>query len=276
MDFVELKLQIPAEFTDILIAELAEIGYDSFVDTPEGVDAYITEDQFAEASLQDLIRKYQALTDIEYQFNRLEKQNWNETWEKSYEPINVDDVCLVRAAFHPADDRFKYQIVITPKMSFGTGHHETTSMMLSTQLGIDHQGKKVLDVGCGTGILAIMACLLGAKEVLGFDIDEWAVENTRENIGLNHCDFMTVSQGTIENVDPSLRFDIILANINRNVLLQEIPVYRRFLSPGGKLLVSGFYEHDIEDIARTAEEAGLKKMSQRIKNQWACVVFQSG
>jgi ribosomal protein L11 methyltransferase len=276
MDFVELKLQIGAGFSDILMAELAEIGYDSFVDTDEGLNAYITEGQFSESPLQDLVQKYQGMTDIQYDFSVLEKKNWNEVWEKSYEPIVVDEVCLVRATFHSADDRFPYQIVITPKMSFGTGHHETTALMLSSQLRTDHQGKKVLDVGCGTGILAIMASKLGASQVKAFDIDEWAVENCRENIELNQCGNLFVSQGTIRDVDPSERFDIILANINRNVLLQEIPVYARLLSPEGKLLVSGFYEHDAEDITKIADGAGLTRREQRVQNQWTCVIFQSG
>jgi ribosomal protein L11 methyltransferase len=276
MDFVELKLQIGAGFSDILMAELAEIGYDSFLDTDEGLNAYITEDQFSESTLQGLIQKYQGMTDIGYVFDVLEKKNWNEVWEKSYDPIVVDEVCLVRATFHPADDRFPYQIVITPKMSFGTGHHETTALMLSSQLVTDHQGKRVLDVGCGTGILAIMASKLGASQVMAFDLDEWAVENCRENIELNGCRNLSVSQGTIGDVDPTERFDIILANINRNVLLQEIPVYARLLGVGGQLLVSGFYEHDTEDIIKVAAGADLIKTEQRVQNQWTCIAFQSG
>jgi ribosomal protein L11 methyltransferase len=148
--------------------------------------------------------------------------------------------------------------------------------MLSSQLRTEHRGKKVLDVGCGTGILAIMASKLGASEVKAFDIDEWAVENCRENIELNQCSNLSVSLGTIGDVDSSERFDLILANINRNVLLQEIPTYARLLSSEGQLLVSGFYEHDTEDIIKIAARAGLSTKEQRIQNQWTCVAFQSG
>ncbi|MES2730843.1 MAG: 50S ribosomal protein L11 methyltransferase [Bacteroidota bacterium] len=276
MDFVELKWQVQPDFSDILMAELAEIGYDSFVDTEDGLNAYITEDLFVEKALQDLVQKYQGMAAFHYQFGTLAKKNWNEEWEKSYEPIIVDDVCLVRASFHPEDNRYPYQIIITPKMSFGTGHHETTAMMLSSQLRTNHQGKAVLDVGCGTAILAIMAAKLGASQVTAFDIDEWPVENALENIALNHCNNIAVSQGTIADVNPAEKYDIILANINRNVLLQEIPVYASLLQPGGQLLVSGFYEQDIKDINQLAVQSGLTQADQQSRNQWACVIFQSG
>ncbi len=274
MDFVELKVQVGKDFSDILMAELAEIGYESFIDTEEGLDAYIEEAAFAEDALQQLVVKYQDQTGVRYAFSTLERKNWNEEWENSYEPIVVNDTCLVRAAFHPADERFRYQIVITPKMSFGTGHHETTVLMLTNQLQTDHQGKKVLDVGCGTGILAILASMLGAARVMAFDTDEWAVENARENAVLNHGDNITVEQGTLAKIGISDKYDIILANINRNVLLEEIPSYAALLQPAGLLLVSGFYESDVPNIALVAARAGMAQKKQELKNQWACVTFQ--
>jgi ribosomal protein L11 methyltransferase len=274
MDFVELKVQVGKDFSDILMAELAEIGYDSFVDTEEGLDAYIDEASFEEDALQKLVLKYQDQTGVQYAFSTLERKNWNEEWENSYEPIVVNDTCLVRAAFHPADERFRYQIVITPKMSFGTGHHETTVLMLTEQLQTNHQGRKVLDVGCGTGILAIMASMLGASRVMAFDIDEWAVENARENVALNHGDNITVEQGTLAKVGISEKYDIVLANINRNVLLEEIPSYAALLQPCGLLLVSGFYESDVPDIVLVAAGAGLVQKKQGVQNRWTCITFQ--
>lgn len=273
MDFVELKVEVNTEFSDILVAELAEIGYESFVETDAGLDAYIAEDRFDRGKVAGLIRRYRRQTDIRYAFSTLERINWNERWEKGYEPIAVDGQCLVRAAFHPADERFPYQIVITPKMSFGTGHHETTSLMLSGQLRTEHRGKRVLDVGCGTGILAIMASLRGASQVVAVDVDEWAVENARENAELNHCGNVTVRLGTVEEV-VSERFGLLLANINRNVLLREIPAYAACLQPGGQLLVSGFYESDAKDIGQVAFRSQLVWEEQRTMNQWACVSFR--
>ena len=274
MDFVELKVEVNAEFSDILVAELAEIGYESFVETDAGLDAYIAEDRFDRGKVAGLIRRYRRQADIRYAFSTLERINWNERWEKSYEPIAVDERCLVRAAFHPADERFDYQIVITPQMSFGTGHHETTFLMLSGQLRTEHRGKRVLDVGCGTGILAIMASLRGASRVVAVDVDEWAVENARENAERNHCENVTIYLGTIDQVAVGERFDLLLANINRNVLLRDIPAYADCLQPGGQLLVSGFYESDAEDIGQVAAGCRLVREEQRTKNQWACVSFR--
>lgn len=274
MNYIELQVQVSPDFTDILMAELAELNFESFVETDEGLNAYIIESDFNAVAVDDLVAKYGSQTAIAYQVSTLEKRNWNAEWEQSYQPIEVADQVRVRASFHELDDRFTYDIIINPKMSFGTGHHETTAMMLEQQLRLDHQGKTVLDVGTGTGILAILAAKMGAKSVLAFDIEEWAVENTRENADLNHCPQVTVFEGTIADVSNAERFDIVLANINRNVLLAEIPAYVSLLNDSGQLAVSGFYEMDAPDIEQKATEAGLKSVQLLTKNQWASILFE--
>lgn len=274
MDFIELKVTVPPDFSDILIAELAEIGFESFLDTDYGVDGYIPAHVFDEQQVTSITEKYSHLTPINYTFSTIKRRNWNEEWEKSYEPIIIGNQCLVRASFHEGLGTYPYEIIINPKMSFGTGHHETTALMLENQLVISHTGKRVLDVGCGTGILAIMACKRGAAKVDAFDIDEWAVENSRENFELNSCNTATIQQGTIREVKLTPSYDIVLANINRNVLLDEIPVYATLLPAGGMMLLSGFYEKDIADIESLATTQGFSKREQRIKQPWASLVFE--
>jgi ribosomal protein L11 methyltransferase len=274
MNYTELTLTVSPDYADILTAELAELGFESFVETDEGLNAYITEPDFDEEAVRDVIAKYADQTAIAYTVTSLEKRNWNAEWEQSYQPIEVANTVRVRASFHEPNHSFKYDLVINPKMSFGTGHHETTAMMLEHQLGIDHAGKGVLDVGSGTGILAILAARMGAADVLAFDIEEWAVENAEENAGLNDCPQIRVFQGTIADIDTSSQFDIVLANINRNVLLAEIPTYAGFIREGGQLLVSGFYEHDALDIERKAKEAGLTPIRGMALNGWCSLVYQ--
>lgn len=274
MNYLELYLKLSPEYTDILTAELAELDFESFVETDDGVKAYIIESMFEEQALQELIDKYAGQTAIVYEVSSLEKRNWNAEWEREYEPIEVANQVRVRASFHQSDARFRYDIVINPKMSFGTGHHETTAMMLEQQLGLDFTNKTVLDVGSGTGILAILAAKMGAKSVLAFDIEEWAVENARENAELNNCPQITVFQGTIEGVAPANRYDILLANINRNVLLAEIPVYTNLLRARGYMAVSGFYENDAADIRQKANESGLSFVNSMINREWTSLVFQ--
>lgn len=282
MNYTELQVQVSPEYADILTAELAELGYESFVETDKGLNAYIPESDFDETAVRELITKYEPQTAIGYVVHSLEKRNWNAEWERDYEPIDVADSVRVRASFHQPDARFRYDIVINPKMSFGTGHHETTAMMMEQQLGLDFVGKTVLDVGSGTGILAILAAKMGAKAVLAFDIEEWAVENARENAELNDCSQITVFQGTIDTINapdnvlswtPAI-FDVVLANINRNVLLAEIPVYTSLLSSNGFLVMSGFYEHDAPDIQQKAIESGLTPIKGMTIREWTSLVFQ--
>ena len=274
MNHLEVKLILSPEYTEIVMAELAELGFESFVETDDGLDAYISENEFSEENIQEMLARYQPMTPIDFSWQRLEKKNWNAEWESNYAPIEVGDAVRVRALFHEPDARFRHELVITPKMSFGTGHHETTWLVMNEQLGLSHAGRAVLDVGCGTGILAILARKLGAAELLAFDIEEWAVENTRENFSLNEATKRAeVFQGTIADVPTDRRFGGILANINRNILLSEIPRYAQYLTPDGWLVVSGFYETDAPDIIAKAESIGLTFQRMNTRNQWAMVVF---
>ena len=275
MNHLEVNLALSAEYTEILMAELAEIGFESFVETDEGLNAYILEGNFSEENLREMLGRYESVTSIGFSWHTLEKKNWNAEWESNYAPIEVGDAVRVRALFHEPDPRFRHELVITPKMSFGTGHHETTWLVMNEQLTLPHAGRAVLDVGCGTGILAILARKLGAANLLAFDIEEWAVENTRENFSLNEAtERAEVFQGTIADVPDDRRFGGILANINRNILLNEIPRYAQHLTPNGWLMVSGFYETDAPDIIAKAESAGLTFQRMNTRNQWAMVVFE--
>ena len=272
-NYFEARLTLNPDFNEILMAELGQIGYESFVETNEGLSAYITETDFDLVQLQQVVDDYQHLTPITFAYEQLETKNWNEEWERNYQPIEVAGQIRVRASYHMPDPAFRNDIVIDPKMSFGTGHHETTTLVMEQQLSLDHHDKSVLDVGSGTGILAILAEMLGATQLTAFDIEEWAYLNAVENAELNGCKHITVFQGTIEDC-PAGTYDIVLANINRNILLREIPIYVQFLKPGGTLMVSGFYEFDINDIIQKAEEVDLKVITKKTLNQWAVLRFE--
>lgn len=273
MDYLEFKIKCLEEFREILIAELAEIGFDSFLETEEGIDAYTPEADFDREKFEELISNYREPAQISLTEGLMPKVNWNEEWEKNYDPIAVEDLVYVRASFHQPQPEFKYEIVINPKMSFGTGHHATTFQMLRHQGELDHGGKRVLDVGSGTGILAIMAHLLGALEVEAFDIDDWCVDNGNENFDLNGLK-TRMGLGTIRQVNPQGPFDIVLANINKNVLLDELDIYAGLLEPQGFLLLSGFYTEDIEDLVQAAEPLGLELKKQSAKDNWAALILQ--
>lgn len=270
-EYLSLQFQCPDELIEILIAELSEIGYDSFWEQEEGFEAYILAIEFDNDSLEKLIDKYKDLGSVSFTSSRIEEKNWNVEWESNFEPIVVEDQCLVRADFHKLDQSFPYEIVINPKMSFGTGHHATTYLMLNWQLEIDHTQKKVMDAGCGTGILAIMAHLRGGGEIVAFDNNEWAVDNSRESFEMNDCTQIKMFLGTVEDISEAEKFDIILANINRNVLLEEVPLYAARLQREGILLLSGFYHYDAHFITEKAKESGLEVHGQKERNDWVAL-----
>jgi ribosomal protein L11 methyltransferase len=230
--------------------------------------------QFDQQTLSFIQEKYKHINPLLFFQDRIEKKNWNEEWEKNVEPIIVDDQCLIRAAFHKIEKKYPYEIIITPKMSFGTGHHQTTHLMISRQMKMDHQNKRVMDAGCGTAILSIMASKLGAKEIEAFDIDEWSVENGEENAVNNNCNNIHIQLGKISEVKLDGKFDIILANINKNILLSEMATYASFLAEGGQLLLSGFYTHDIDDLKKEASKYQLKEIAHDERETWACLLLQ--
>ena len=274
MFHTRLQVNCNSELLELLIAELSQIGFDTFMETENGFEAYAEGENFDRAETDAILKKYNSDSQITFSFDKIEKKNWNEEWEKNYEPINVDDQCLIRAEFHKPEKKFPYEIIITPKMSFGTGHHQTTYLMIRNQIKMDHKNKRVMDAGCGTAILSVMACKLGAKEVEAFDIDEWSVINGNENTALNGCKNINIQQGTIEQVKLSGKFDIILANINKNVLLKEISIYSKYLSAGGQLLLSGFYTQDIPDLLKETHQYNLKEVLRDDRENWASLLLQ--
>ncbi|OKL41285.1 ribosomal protein L11 methyltransferase [Pontibacter flavimaris] len=275
MDFIEVTLKVNADFADILTAELGELGFDAFVENEDGFSAYIEEDKYSQQELEETLNRYADLVQATYTARKIERQNWNEEWERNFEPLFIGGQVSVRASFHEKPAAAKYDIVINPKMSFGTGHHETTTLMIENQLTLDHQGKRVLDMGCGTGILAIMAGELGASQIVAVEIEDWTVENARENAELNGYASIDVRLGDAEAIAGEKPFDIILANINRNVLLEDMPAYKAVLKPKGWLLLSGFYTEDLPQIQQRCEELSLAYVSHRTKNNWVSAIFRA-
>ena len=274
MDFIQVNFNIePYEeyIADVLAAELGELGYDTFVPTENGLEAFIASDVFNDSELKNLLANFVFETSIDYKVTKIESKNWNEEWEKHYfEPIIIDNECVIHSSFHKNIPKAKYDIVIDPKMSFGTGHHETTSLVIGELLKMDLVGKKVLDMGCGTSVLAILAAMRGATDLLAIDIDSWCVENSVENIALNKISGINIKQGGAELL-ANQHFDIILANINRNILLADMEHYAACLSANGQLYMSGFYSEDIPLIEAEANRNGLNLISSKLKNNWAVV-----
>ncbi len=259
--------------SDILIAELSELAFDSFEENSEGVDAYIPTEEYNKEDIQNLYILQQPELKITFSAEEMEDQNWNETWEQNYfQPIVIGDKCVVKSPFHKDVPSVEYNILIEPKMAFGTGHHETTGLMIKHILETDFSGKKVLDMGCGTAILGILAAMKGAKNVVGIDIEEWAYHNAMENCKLNNIDNMTIIHGDANNIEAK-GYDIILANINRNILLNDIKVYTEALHNGGLLLLSGFYTQDLEAIDNECTKHNLKKISVKEDNNWVAVSY---
>lgn len=256
---------------EILIAELGYAGFESFVETDEGVTAYIQKDEWNAAILDDIQILNSDEFEISFTFEEIEQTNWNEEWEKNFNPIIVDNVCSVRAPFHPKPD-VKYDIIIEPKMSFGTGHHETTHMMIQYILKNDFKNKSVLDMGCGTGVLAILAEIKGAKPIDAIDYDNWCYLNSLENVERNNCKHITVIEGDASALSGK-KYDTIIANINRNILLNDLSAYAKCLHPNGTLFLSGFYKDDIPVIEETCNKHLLKHVETLEKNNWVALKF---
>ncbi|WP_052910214.1 50S ribosomal protein L11 methyltransferase [Riemerella anatipestifer] len=271
--YLEFKFTItpPQPWSEILMAELIHIGFDSFTEETNGILAYIPKNDLNEDAIKSLYIFAQEGVEIDYTYTEMPNINWNEEWEKNFSPINVEDKVYIRAEFHEPQS-LDYEIIIQPKMSFGTGHHATTYLMIQQMLEMDFQGKKVLDMGCGTSVLAIFAKLKGAGDTLAIDIDPWSVENSKENAERNQVS-LRIEEGTAENLGQE-KFDIILANINRNILISDIPIYVSVLEKGGQLLLSGLCFFDVEDIMEvcTAQNLTLNKKVQR--EEWVSLLLE--
>ena len=250
---------------------MLSLGFDSFLENPNSLEAYVETEIYQPTELKELLKRFQVM---DFEVEDLEERNWNEEWEKNFEPIVITDKVFVRASFHAPDPRYPIEIVINPKMSFGTGHHDTTSLMVAEQLKLDVQDKRVLDVGTGTGILAILAAKLGAKSVDATDVDGWSLENCVENFEQNNAQNIQVHRGAINRLAFEEPFDIILANINKNVLLDEMTFYAALVKPKGVLVLSGFYEQDNDDLIREAGKNGLEPTRKLSSNYWSCLVFR--
>ena len=258
-------------WNEILMAELIEIGFDSFTEEHDGILAYIQKDLFIENNLKAINMFANEAVEISYTYREMPNINWNEEWEKNFDPINVENQVSIRAEFHP-NQNLAHEIIIQPKMSFGTGHHATTYLMIQQMLDMDFTDKTVLDMGCGTSVLAIFAKQKGAGKTVAIDIDEWSVENSKENAERNNVE-LEISQGTADNLGAE-NFDIILANINRNILISDIPTYVSILNNGGQLLLSGLCFFDVDDILEvcTEQKLTLKKKLQR--EEWVSLLLE--
>lgn len=267
---IEFTIEPADPGRDILLATLDVEGYDSFEETPKGLKAYILEDDFDEKRMKELAIMNSQDFKIEYELDKLENKNWNEEWETNYEPIDLDGQVYIRAPFHSSKSEYPIEIIIEPKMSFGTGHHQTTRLMSRLILQMEMEGKKVLDMGTGTGVLAILAEIQKAKEILAIDNFEWAVENTIENAEKNNCKKVTAQHGDADSLK-NMTFDVVLANINRNVLLEDMKTYIDTLSVGGELVLSGFFEVDFDLLNDEAVHHNMELVTKTGEDRWlAC------
>lgn len=273
--YIEYRFEVsPLQPTsEILIAELGTIDFESFVETETGVLAYIQKKLWNPEAVQELWLLQSPEFTITFEHSEIAPVNWNEEWEKNFTPIEVANKCVVRAPFHPETNK-EYEIVIEPKMAFGTGHHETTYMMLEYILELDFEGKTVLDMGCGTAVLAILAEMRGAATLDAVDIDSWCYENSLENIARNKCQSISVYLGDASFLEGK-KYDVIIANINRNILLQDMAHYQQSLLPGGTLLLSGFYREDLEIIQETCQALGLDFVGNKERNRWIAAEFRA-
>lgn len=260
---------------DVLAATLGEVGFESFVDSESGITAYIQQELYREELLKASLEDFPiGNVSIGYTWSEAEDKDWNEEWEKNFfQPIVIGNRCVIHSTFHQDVPQAEYDIVINPQMAFGTGHHETTSLIISELLDADLKGKTVLDMGCGTSILAILASMRGADALLAVDIDSWCVNNSIENIALNHINNIEVELGDAATLNGKGPFDVVIANINRNILLHDMAAYVACMRPQAELYMSGFYAEDVPLIREKAESLGLHFTHSKSQNNWTAVKF---
>lgn len=278
MNYIKLTCDFLSDNSDlayeIIVAELSEYGFESYENINNSVLAYIQEKDY----MQEVVDKlnslhYPDLIILNISTDIIQSQNWNIKWENNFNPVLINDQCIIRAPFHTCVPKVKYEIIIEPKMSFGTGHHETTFLMMNEIFKLHLKNKKVLDIGCGTGVLAILASKLKAKSIDAVDIDEWAIQNTIENCKINNSNNIKIIKGSVDDVIKN-EYDVILANINLNVIIDSIPEYTILLKQGALLITSGFYSGDIKQISKVANECKLNIQSSLLKNKWAVCIYK--
>lgn len=279
MDYYKVIYQVhPLEpFSELLMDALGELGFESFEDTEDGFIGYVPENLFDAQALQGIELPFgeESEPKVSFVFEKIAQQNWNAQWESNFEAVEVGTRCYVRAPFHESRPECEFEIVIMPKMSFGTGHHETTHMMLEYVLETNVKEQAVLDMGCGTAVLAILAAMRGAMPVTAIDVDEWAYENSLENVSMNHVPFIRVQQGDAALLGQDM-YDVVLANINRNILLADMDAYSAVCKQGGWLIMSGFYLDDLDAIEARAAATGFQKQSYKTRNNWVAAAFKKG
>lgn len=270
--YFEFAITCNEDIKELLIAELAELEYEGFIETDEGFSAYIPQSLHNPLVYNDLLLKY-GINPNDVPHSVIEPQNWNAQWEASYEPIIVADKILVRAPFHDLQMNYAHTITIQPKNTFGTGHHETTQLVLELMLAQDFNSKQIFDYGCGTGVLGLMALKLGAAQIVGNDIDEWCLDNITENKNLNNLQNFEFRLGSLSVIKATETFDGVLANINKNILLNSFSDITKHMKPGAFLLISGFYETDLADLKKATDPLGLQFKKHLVKNDWCAAQF---
>ena len=264
---VDIRLKSVNPFADIIVAKLNEIDFESYAEDANGVKAYVQTLLLNENAVKEIISEVAELCELTFSISKVKQENWNKQWESNFEPVVINDKCVIRANFHQPIPDVDFEIIITPKMSFGTGHHETTSLVMNEMFSLDFNNKSVLDMGCGTGVLAILASKLGANSLVGIDFDEWAVENAEENSALNSIDNIDYIHGDADAIGDAT-FDIIVANINRNIILQDIEKYVGAMNEKSEIIFSGFLKEDIPLILEKSEQLGLDLVVSKNKNKW--------
>ena len=269
MEYTEVYIRLKEvnPFADIIVARLNEIDFESYSEDENGVKAYVQTHLLDENAVKEIISEVSELCELTFSISKVKQENWNQQWESNFEPVVINDKCVIRAHFHQPIHDVDFEIIITPKMSFGTGHHETTSLVMNEMFSLDFNNKSVLDMGCGTGVLAILASKLGANSLVGIDFDEWAVENAEENSVLNSIDNIDYIHGDADAIGDAT-FDIILANINRNIILQDIEKYVGAMNEKSEIIFSGFLKEDIPLILEKSEQLGLDLVVLKNKNKW--------
>lgn len=274
MNYIQVDIQLSEKepYSDIITAKLNEIEFESYQETDSGLQAYIQKIHFDEELLNDAFKILHKQVDFDFAVQEIQQQNWNADWEGSFDPIYINEECVIRADFH-APTSLPFELIITPKMSFGTGHHSTTFLMANELFKIDLKEKSVLDMGSGTGLLSILSEKLGAKNCIGIDIDDWADKNAKENAVLNACKKTEFELGDVTKIE-GRKFDVVLANINRNIILADLEKYCAALNVEGDILLSGFYKEDEHLIVEKAEELSLKLIASKEKENWLLLHFK--